>query len=282
MIETNMIYNIDCLDGMKMLPSDSVDVVFTSPPYADRRKSVYGGVRSEHYIDWFLPISTEIKRILKPSGSFFLNIKPHTHKGERSLYVFELIIALRNITGFKFVDEFCWVKNSYPGKFYGRLKNAFEPIYHFTKDDIKGITFNPTACGGVLTEDTIKRSYRKFCGTPSNGSGMSCISPSIRNIKKTRPSNVIQINNIINQYSPNKDHPATFPVGLVDFFIKTFSNEGDLIVDPFSGSGTSAVSSIQLNRRYIGYELMEKFCNISQKWINTIENNDPIENNDFF
>ena len=86
-MELNKIYNEDCLETMTRLPDNSVDLIFTSPPYADRRKSTYGGVKEEEYIEWFLPIANQIKRILKPTGSFFLNIKPHTHNGERSLYV---------------------------------------------------------------------------------------------------------------------------------------------------------------------------------------------------
>ena len=80
----------DCLDLMKTIDDNSIDLVFTSPPYAERRKATYGGTNENEYVDWFLPIGAEIKRILKPTGSFFLNIKPHTNKGERSLYVYDL------------------------------------------------------------------------------------------------------------------------------------------------------------------------------------------------
>lgn len=104
MIEINKIYNEDCLTGMKKIKSDSIDLVFTSPPYAERRKKIYGGVPENKYFEWFAPIAIEIKRILKPSGSFFLNIKPHTTDGERPLYVFDLVLALKRKIGFLFVD----------------------------------------------------------------------------------------------------------------------------------------------------------------------------------
>lgn len=77
----------DCFELMKNIPDNTIDMVFTSPPYAERRKTTYGGIPENDYVDWFLPIGAEIKRILKPTGSFFLNIKPHSNKGERSLYV---------------------------------------------------------------------------------------------------------------------------------------------------------------------------------------------------
>ena len=97
--------NGDCLEAMKRMDNESIDIIITSPPYANRRKKCYKGKNSNEYIDWFLPIAFEMKRILKPAGSFFLNIKPHTNKGERDLYVFELVIALKKQVGFLFVDE---------------------------------------------------------------------------------------------------------------------------------------------------------------------------------
>jgi len=109
---------------LKKLPDNSVDMVFTSPPYADRRKNTYGGIPEDKYIEWFKPIAIEIKRVLKPTGSFFLNIKPHTNKGERSLYVFDLVLFLKRELGFWFVEEYCWTKNAFPGGLKGRFKNA--------------------------------------------------------------------------------------------------------------------------------------------------------------
>jgi site-specific DNA-methyltransferase (adenine-specific) len=173
----------DCLDVLKTLEDDSIDLIFTSPPYADRRKNTYGGISEDKYVEWFLPISDELYRVLKPTGSFFLNIKPHTNKGERSLYVFDLILSLKRQIGFKFVDELCWTKNAFPGKLKGRFKNGFEPVYHFTKGDPNSITFNPLACGTPIKEESIKRSYRKQCGAPKNGSGMTGMNTTnIRNL----------------------------------------------------------------------------------------------------
>ena len=129
----DQIIESDCLKWLKKQDDDSVDLFITSPPYADRRKNTYGGISEEKYVDWFTPIAKEIYRVMKPSGSFFLNIKPHTNKGERVLYVFDLILKLKRDIGFRFTDEFCWTKLGVPGKFNGRFKNAFEPVYHFTK-----------------------------------------------------------------------------------------------------------------------------------------------------
>lgn len=253
-------------EELKKLPDNSVDMVFTSPPYADRRKNTYGGIPEDEYIEWFRPIAIEIKRVLKPTGSFFLNIKPHTNKGERSLYVFDLVIFLKREIGFMFVEEYCWTKNAFPGGYKGRFKNGFEPVYHFTLSNPSNITFNPTACGTPMKEESIKRTYRKQCGAPKNGSGMTGMNTTnIRNLKLARPSNVVNVNNVSNQFTLKSEHSATFPEGLVEFFVKSFSNKGDLIVDCFAGSGTTALVCIDTDRDYLmidkelsNVELMEQ------------------------
>ena len=203
-----------------------------------------------------MPIGKEIKRILKPTGSFFLDIKPHTNKGERSLYVFDLVCQLKRTIGFMFVEEYCWTKNAFPGNLKGRFKNAFEPIYHFTKIIPNAITFNPRACGIPMKEESVARTYRKQCGAPKNGSGMTGMNTTnIRNLEFARPSNVINVNNVSNQFSDKQLHPATFPEGLVEFFIKSFTNEGDMVLDPFRGSVIVGLACIKTKRRFM---LMEK------------------------
>lgn len=264
MNQINKIIHNDCLDELSKMDTESVDLIITSPPYADRRKSTYGGVSEEFYLEWFRPISKELYRVLSNNGSFFLNIKPHTVKGERSLYVFDLVCMLKREIGFNFIDEFCWTKSAFPGKLTGRFKNAFEPVYHFSKtNDTSLITFNPLACGTPMKKESIARTYRKQCGKPANGSGMTGMNiTNIRNLKLARPSNVININNVSNQFTDKKHHPATFPEGLVEFFIKSFSNENDIILDPFAGSGTTGIVAKKLKRRYILIEKEEKYVNL--------------------
>ena len=106
----------DCKILLKELQENSVDLIFTSPPYADRRKNTYGGITPNEYVEWFLPISKELLRVLKPEGTFILNIKEKAENGERNTYVIELILALRK-QGWLWTEEFIWhKKNSYPGK----------------------------------------------------------------------------------------------------------------------------------------------------------------------
>lgn len=272
-LEANKTYFDDALNILKKIPDNSIDVIITSPPYAERRKKAYGGIPEEKYVEWFTPYAIEIKRVLKSTGSFFLNIKPHTKKGERSLYVFDLVCALKRNVGFKFIDEFSWTKNAFPGNLKGRFKNGFEPVYHFTKSDPTNITFNPLACGKPIKEESIARAYRKQCGPPKNGSGMTGMNTNnIKNLCIARPSNVINVNNVSNQFSEKQLHPATFPEGLVEFFVKSFSNENDLILDPFAGSGTVAITSIKTNRNYIVIENKLEYFDLINKRIKKLKN----------
>jgi DNA modification methylase len=102
----------DCKDVLKQIPDNSIDLIFTSPPYADQRKNTYGGIAPDEYVEWFLPISQELLRVLKPTGTFILNIKEKVVEGERSTYVIELILALRK-QGWFWTEEFIWHKKKF-------------------------------------------------------------------------------------------------------------------------------------------------------------------------
>jgi site-specific DNA-methyltransferase (adenine-specific) len=128
----NQILHGDCLDVLSQLPDNSIDLIVTSPPYADQRKHTYGGVCADNYVDWFLPIAAQLKRVLKPTGSFVLNIKERVVEGERHTYVLELIIAMRK-QGWRWTEEYVWHKrNCYPGKWPNRFRDAWERCLHFT------------------------------------------------------------------------------------------------------------------------------------------------------
>lgn len=133
-IELDRILQGDCRELLKTLPPDSVDLVITSPPYADQRKSTYGGITPDSYVEWFLPVSAELFRTLKPSGSFILNIKEKAVDGQRHTYVLELILAMKK-QGWLWTEEYIWHKrNCYPGKWPNRFRDAWERCLHFTKE----------------------------------------------------------------------------------------------------------------------------------------------------
>lgn len=266
------VQNKDCLEHMKTIEDDSIDMIFTSPPYADRRKSTYGGLKSDKYNDWFIELAKEMKRIIKPTGSIFINLKAHCDGGVRDLYVMKLVIRMVEELELNFIDELCWTKSGFPGRYYGRFKNAFEPIYHFSKGTAKEIKFNPVACGKLVDREMVERANRKYCGMPENGSGMSQMkSENAKKLKKCRPSNVIHVVNVTNQQSLNKFHPAVFPIKLVDFFVKSYTNRGDVVYDPFHGSGTTCRSCMELGRNYIGSEILKEYYDKSLEIINRIK-----------
>lgn len=132
-IKTDLLFG-DAKEMLKELEDNSVDLIITSPPYADARKKMYGGIHPDAYVDWFLPISEELLRVLNPKGTFILNIKERVLKGERHTYVLELIMALRE-QGWLWTEEFIWhKKNSYPGKWPNRFRDSWERLLQFNKE----------------------------------------------------------------------------------------------------------------------------------------------------
>ena len=128
------IFNGDCLDVLPKLPRNSVDLIVTSPPYAQKRKKSYDGVAESQYVEWFLPIAKQLKRVLKDDGSFVLNIKEPAVNSERSTFVIELILEMKE-QGWLWTEEYIWHKrNSFPGKWPNRFRDAWERCLHFTKN----------------------------------------------------------------------------------------------------------------------------------------------------
>ncbi|MBZ4193867.1 MAG: site-specific DNA-methyltransferase, partial [Candidatus Contendobacter sp.] len=131
---TTDIYYGDSKEQLKLLPDNFIDLIVTSPPYADQRKDTYGGIHPDQYVKWFLPVSEQLLRVLKPTGTFVLNIKEKVVNGERSVYVMELILEMRK-QGWLWTEEFIWhKKNCYPGKWPNRFRDAWERLLQFNKD----------------------------------------------------------------------------------------------------------------------------------------------------
>lgn len=123
----------DCREVLRDFADDSIGLIVTSPPYADRRKHTYGGMSPEKYVEWFLPRSEQFLRVLKPDGTFILNIKEKVENGERHTFVIELILALRK-QGWLWTEEFIWHKrNCYPGKWPNRFRDSWERCLQFNK-----------------------------------------------------------------------------------------------------------------------------------------------------
>ena len=262
MLEIDTIIQGDCLTTLTGLPDECTDLVFTSPPYADNRKTTYKGTPIQRYVEWFLPISSELKRILKPEGSFVLNIKERTVDGERQTYVIELILAMRK-QGWLWTEEYVWhKKNCYPGKWPNRFRDAWERCLHFTRQK-KFRMFQEAVMvpmGTWADKRLAKLSDRDRVRDESRvGSGFGKNISHWLGKEYAYPTNVLHLAT----ECANRGHSASFPVALPAWFIKLFTEEGDLVLDPFTGSGTTAVACVELQRHYIGIEAMKQYYDLA-------------------
>jgi site-specific DNA-methyltransferase (adenine-specific) len=245
------------------LPDASVDLIVTSPPYADQRKHTYGGVAPDEYVDWFLPISAELLRVLKPTGSFVLNIKERVVGGERHTYVLELIIALRK-QGWLWTEEYMWhKKNSFPGKWPNRFRDGWERLLHFTKS--KHFKMNQEAVR-VPMGDWAESRLKNLSETDQRRDESKVKSGFGKNISNWVGKDLVLPDNVIHMATEcgNKSHSAAFPVALPEWFIRLFSNPDDVVLDPFLGSGTTAVAATRLGRHYVGIELMDEHIGVAK------------------
>ena len=248
----------DCRLELLAIPDDSVDLVFTSPPYADQRKNSYGGIAPDEYVEWFLPVSEQLLRVLKPTGSFVLNIKERVVSGERNTYVMELIMAMRD-QGWLWTEEYIWhKKNCYPGKWPNRFRDAWERLLHFTKSKqfcmyqeevmVPMGDWKNARLRNLSEVDKIRDESRAGSGFGKNISNWV-------GREMAYPTNVLHLATECN----NKNHSAAFPEALPEWFIKLFTKEGDTVLDPFMGSGTTNTVAKRMGRHSIGIEIMPEY-----------------------
>jgi site-specific DNA-methyltransferase (adenine-specific)/site-specific DNA-methyltransferase (cytosine-N4-specific) len=260
----------DCREVLKTIADNSVDLVFTSPPYADQRKATYGGIHPDKYVKWFLPIAEQLLRILKPTGTFVLNIKEKAVNGERSTYVLELILALKK-QGWLWTEEFVWhKKNCYPGKWSNRFRDAWERLLQFNKNrhfsmyqEAVMVPIGDWAPGRLrnLSETD------KIRDTSKVGSGFG---KNISNwLQRTHayPSNVLHLATECG----NKRHSAAFPESLPEWFIKLFTEEGGMVLDPFLGSGTTCIVANRMSRNSIGIEIKPEYYEMVRQQLEFVD-----------
>jgi len=270
-------YVSDSLALMRSLPSASVEAVITSPPYALHFKKEYGNVDKTKYVQWFLPFAAEIKRILKPDGSFVLNIGGSYNPGSptRSLYHFKLLIALCDELGFHLAQECFWynpAKLPAPAEWVNvrrmRIKDSVEYVWWLSPTEWPKAN---NAAVLVPYSDDMERLIQKGYRAKKRPSGHNITAKFQKDHHGAIPANLISRGN--NESNSEflractgrglKLNPARFPPALPQFFLKLLTESGDMVLDPFAGSNTTGYIAESLNRRWLSIELNEDYLRAS-------------------
>ncbi|MDD2504645.1 MAG: site-specific DNA-methyltransferase [Bacilli bacterium] len=261
---TEIIHNEDAIKFMKKLPNNSIDLTVTSPPYDDLRDY-------ENKLEWnhliFRRIARELYRITKNGGVIVWVIGDKTNKGNKSLTSFKQALYFQEV-GFNIYDVIIYEKSGSAPPHPRRYFNSFEYMFVITKGRPKTVNLlqdKKNSCAGMTTFSEITRRERDGSLTR----------------KEKKVINEYGIRTNIWKYNNGKGfstkdeiaykHPAIFPEKLVEDHIKSWSNPGDIVFDPFGGSGTTAKVSIQLNRNWIYVEKVDKYCKIAQKRIDNLK-----------
>ncbi|QUV99755.1 site-specific DNA-methyltransferase [Chloracidobacterium sp. MS 40/45] len=261
----------DCLDVLsETFPDNTFDLIITSPPYADSRAKTYGGIHPDDYVEWFLPRAEEFRRVLKPSGTFILNIKEKVVDGERHTYVLELILALRR-QGWLWTEEYIWhKKNCYPGKWPNRFRDAWERCLQFNKSrKFKMFQDAVRVPMGNWSETRLKSLGKndvvRFDSRVGSGFGKNIANWLGRHL--AYPTNVLHLAT----ETGNKQHSASFPLALPEWFIRLFTEEGDWVLDPFVGSGTTCEAAQRLRRNSVGIDIKSEYIDLAQTRLHSVK-----------
>jgi DNA modification methylase len=245
----------DCLDVLSQFPDNTFNLIITSPPYADSRKKTYGGIDPDQYVEWFLPRSNEFLRVLKPDGTFILNIKEKAVNGEKHTYVIELILAMRQ-QGWLWTEEFIWhKKNCYPGKWPNRFRDAWERCLQFNKS--KKFNMYQDAVM-VPMGDWAEARLRNLSETDKNRDESKVGSGFGKNVSNWSNKTMVYPTNVLHMATEcgNRNHSATFPKALPEWFIKLFTQEHDWVLDPLVGSGTTCRIAQEMYRNSVGIDIL--------------------------
>jgi len=254
----------DCLELMKTLDDNSVDLIVTSPPYKDiidyNNEKQYNG--DEEYLDWLVVRLNEMYRIIKPTGSIIFNINDKCENGFRNTYVFDLVSKVSKETKLKLYDRYIWQKpNTLPiqGK---RLNDRMEFIFHWVKK--KDFKANTNAILQPYSEKSLERMNPKYTFKTNqkivDGIRQTTEAKTINPDEGgTKPCTLFNFKTAGAIKNKGEKHPAPYHPELPEFFIKWLTDEGDVVLDPFSGSFTTYKESVRQNRNAIGLEINKDY-----------------------
>ena len=274
-MEKNKVHYIDAINGLRTLEDETVDLVITSPPYADMKKYVDGseGIPVKQYVPWLMTYVREIERVLKPTGSFILNINDKVSNKFRDPYVYELVHRITDSTTLKLYERLFWNKGkglSHPKRFGDKI----EYLFWFAKTE--KFTINIDEMRVPYSESSLKRFKKPIKKRFNRTEGDEKVEYKDwgPNPKGALPSTLINIGSESKRISDN--HIAVYPEKLTEYFIKGATNEGDFILDPFMGSGTTGVSAKKLKREWMGFDSIEEYVNFANKRIEKTKVNDKM------
>lgn len=257
---STQLFHGDCIEVMASLPAESVDAIITSPPYAEQRKSTYGGIVEAHYHEWTVAWMAEVRRLLKPDGSAIINIRPHIKDGVLSDYVLRTRLALRD-EGWAELGEMVWHKNGMPTGSPRRPRRSWESLHWFGKH---GRAWSDAKAAGEPTDwptkvhNTGRAARNGWDHLPSGGGSTPAIA---------RVSDVVRVNigRDTKWSEANVQHPAPFPWRLAEWCGKLICPPGGTILDPFSGSASTGVAAIRNGWDYIGIDAVAEYVEMSRR-----------------
>lgn len=263
----------DTLEFLPSIADESIDLILTSPPFALKRKKEYGNEDEDKYVDWFMGFADQLHRILKPEGSFVLDLGGAYMPGfpVRSIYMFELLVRLVKEAGFYLAQEFYHYNPARlpaPAEWVNvrriRVKDSVNVVWWLSKSQ------NPKADNRKVLKpysDSMKKLLKDGYKAKLRPSGHDISDKFSRNNGGAIPPNLLELANTDSNSSYQKQcretglkvHPARFPAGFAEFFIKFLTDKGDLVFDPFAGSNTTGRVAEELERRWLASELSKEY-----------------------
>jgi site-specific DNA-methyltransferase (cytosine-N4-specific) len=263
----------DSLKLIKFIDDNSINLIITSPPFALTRKKEYGNETAEKYIEWFLPFASEFKRVLADNGSFVIDLGGAYLPGNpvRSIYQYELLVRLCKEVGFFLAQEFYHYNPARlptPAEWVTirriRVKDSVNTVWWLSK------TPNPKADNRKVLKpysQSMKQLLKNGYEAKLRPSGHDISDKFQKDNQGAIPPNLLEIANTESnsaylrrcKAAEIRPHPARFPQGFAEFFIKFLTDEGDMVLDPFAGSNTSGFVAETLQRRWISFEINEDY-----------------------
>lgn len=255
-----MIINSDCIEAMRKMGNCSIDLIVTSPPY-DEIRDYNGYTMNIHGVCY------ESYRLLKDGGMLCMVINDSTKEYGKSCTTYRVILDCVDNIGFKLFENVIYAKDGRPGAWWNkrfRVDHEYILMFlkgkkpkYFDKEHLKV----PAIHAGKMARGTQRL---------TNGN-MVLIKDNIVKDKKCRGTIWKYVTSKSDGDKIKLKHPATFPDKLAEDLILCFSDEGDVILDPFCGSGTTIVMAKRNNRKYIGIEISKEYCEISQERLDSIQ-----------